>query len=142
MRLKKAEWTMLIGVDTGFFISQMNGQPRAVQIWQEFLEGKHQFVVSTLTIHEIFIYFYKRGTGELATEWLSSLTAIDNIIMIPVSIAIAAQSARFRHGMGLPAVDSLLLSTFLHRRCELIISTDNHFRVVDQQKVLSVELLS
>ena len=42
---------MRIGVDTSFFISQLNGQQRAVQIWQEFLEGKHQFVVSTLTVY-------------------------------------------------------------------------------------------
>jgi predicted nucleic acid-binding protein len=133
---------MRIGVDTSFFISQLNAQPRAVQIWQEFLEGKHQFVVSTLSIHEIFIYFYKRGVGELASQWLSMLIELKNVVITPASADIAARSARLRHGMGLPAIDSLLLATFLHENCELIVSTDNHFRVVAQQHVLPVEIIS
>jgi predicted nucleic acid-binding protein len=131
---------MRIGVDTSFFIRQLQGQQRAVQIWQEFLEGQHQFVVSTLTVHEIFIYFYKRGTGDLSAQWLSLLIELKNIVIVPVSVDIAARSARLRHGMGLPAIDSLLLATFLHQNCELIVSTDNHFRVVDQQHVLPVEI--
>ncbi|MCE7981904.1 MAG: type II toxin-antitoxin system VapC family toxin [Caldilinea sp. CFX5] len=132
---------MRIGIDTSFFISQINGQPRAVQIWQEFLEGKHQFIVSTLSIHEIFIYFYRRGTGELASQWQSLLIEFKNIVIVPVSVDIAARSARLRHGMGLPAIDSLLLATFLHQNCELIVSTDNHFRVVAEQHVLPVEII-
>lgn len=133
---------MRIGVDTSFFISQLHGQQRAVQIWQEFLEGKHQFVVSTLSIHEIFIYFYKRGAGELGSQWLSMLIELKNVVIVPVSVDIAAHSARLRHGMGLPAIDSLLLATFLHQNCELIVSTDSHFRVVAQQNVLPVEIVS
>ena len=113
-KLKRVEWTMRIAVDTSFFISLLQGQQRAVQIWQEFLEGKHQFVVSTLTVHEIFIYFYKRGTGELGAQWLALLIELKNIVTVPVSVDIAARSARLRHGMGLPAIDSLLLATFLH----------------------------
>lgn len=48
---------MLLGIDTGFFVSYANNHPRAVEIWQELAEGQHTLVVSTLTINEILVYF-------------------------------------------------------------------------------------
>jgi predicted nucleic acid-binding protein len=46
---------MLLGVDTGFFVSYANDHPRAVEIWQELVEGLHTLVVSTLTINEVLV---------------------------------------------------------------------------------------
>jgi len=66
----------------------------------------------------------------------------DSIEVVPVSVEIAASSARYRHGMGLPTVDSVILATFLNRQCEKLLSTDDDFRIVDEQKVLPVELLA
>jgi predicted nucleic acid-binding protein len=65
----------------------------------------------------------------------------DSIEVVPVSIEIAARSARYRHGMGLPMVDSVILATFLERDCDKMLSTDEDFRIVDEQKVLPVEFL-
>jgi len=64
-----------------------------------------------------------------------------SIEVIPVSVEIAARSARYRHSMGLPTVDSVILATFLERGCEKMLSTDDDFRIVDEQKVLPVEFL-
>lgn len=132
---------MLLGVDTGFFVSYANNHPRAVEIWQALADGQHTLVVSALTINEILVYFYRRGDGELGQEWVDLMVEADSIEVIPVSVRIAASSARYRHGMGLPTVDSVILATFLDRQCEKMLSTDDHFRVVDEQKVLSVEFL-
>ncbi len=132
---------MLLGVDTGFFVSYANKHPRAVEIWQELGEGQHTLVVSTLTINEILVYFYRRGDGNLGEEWVDLMVEADSIEVVPVSVEIAASSARYRHGMGLPTVDSVILATFLNRQCEKLLSTDDDFRIVDEQKVLPVELL-
>jgi predicted nucleic acid-binding protein len=132
---------MLLGIDTGFFVSYANKHPRAVEIWQELAEGQHTLVISTLTINEILVYFYRRGDGNRGQEWVDLMVEADSIEVVPVSVEIAASSARYRHGMGLPTVDSVILATFLNRQCEKLLSTDDDFRIVDEQKVLPVELL-
>jgi predicted nucleic acid-binding protein len=132
---------MLLGIDTGFFVSYANKHPRAVEIWQELAEGQHTLVISTLTINEILVYFYRRGDGNMGQEWVDLMVEADSIEVVPVSVEIAASSARYRHGMGLPTVDSVILATFLNRQCEKLLSTDDDFRIVDEQKVLPLELL-
>ena len=132
---------MLLGTDTGFFVAYANNHPRALRIWQELIDGLHTLVVSTLTINKILVYFYKRGNGDKGQEWVDLVVETDNIEIVPVSVEIAARSAQYRHGLGLPTVDSVILATFLDRRCEKMLSTDDDFRVVDEQQVLPVEFL-
>ena len=132
---------MLLGADTGFFVSYANQHPRALAIWQELIDGLHALVVSTLTINEILVYFYRRGESDKGQEWVALMVEMDNIAVVPVSVEIAARSARYRHGMGLPTVDSVIMATFLERGCERMLSTDDDFRIVDEQKVLPVEFL-
>ena len=132
---------MLLGADTGFFVSYANQHPRALAIWQELIDGLHTLVVSTLTINEILVYFYQRGQTEKGQGWVALMVETDNIEVVPVSVKIASRSARYRHGLGLPTVDSVILATFLERGCERMLSTDNDFRIVDEQKVLPVEFL-
>lgn len=132
---------MLLGADTGFFVAYANSHPRALEVWQELADGLHTLVVSTLSVNEILVYFYQRGDGEKGQEWVDLMVEAGSIQVVPVSVEIAASSARYRHGLGLPTVDSVILATFLQRQCETMFSTDDHFRVVDQQSVLSVEFL-
>jgi predicted nucleic acid-binding protein len=132
---------MLLGADTGFFVSYANNHPRALEIWQELIDGLHTLVVSTLTINEILVYFYQRGDGDKGQEWVDLMVEADSIEIVPVSVKIAVRSARYRHGMGLPTVDSVILATFLDRQCEKMLSTDDDFRVADKQQVLPVQFL-
>jgi predicted nucleic acid-binding protein len=132
---------MLLGADTGFFVSYANNHPRALEIWQELIDGLHTLVVSTLTINEILVYFYQRGDGDKGQEWVDLMVEADSIEIVPVSVKIAVRSARYRHGMGLPTVDSVILATFLDRQCEKLLSTDDDFRVADKQQVLPVQFL-
>jgi len=69
------------------------------------------------------------------------VTEANNIEVVPVSVEIAASSARYRHGMGLPTVDSVILATFLNCQCDKMLTTDNHFHVVNEQTTLPVEFL-
>lgn len=69
------------------------------------------------------------------------MVATDSIQIVPLSVEIAVLSARYRHGMGLPTVDSVILATFLERGCGKMLSTDNDFRIVAEQQVLPVEFL-
>lgn len=130
-----------LGIDTGFFIGYANRHPRATEIWTETTKGAHQLVVSTLTVNEVFTYFYKRGLGQSAESWLLLMQATEAIELIPVSSDTAVLSARYRLGMQLSSVDSLILATFLIHGCEKMISSDSDFAIVAQQNILLVELL-
>lgn len=133
---------MLLGADTGFFVVYANGHPRALEIWQEFLDGQYTLVVSTLSINEIMVYFFQRGRSREAQEWLELLQATDEIELVPVSAAVAAQSARYRHGLGLSTVDSVILASFVMYQCDKMLTTDGNFQVVEDQQILSVESLA
>lgn len=133
---------MLLGVDTGFFVAYANNHPRALTVWQELADGLHTLVVSTLTIHEILVYLYRRGNGDRGQEWVTLMEETPSIEVIPVSVQIAARSARHRHGMGLPTADSVILATFLESGCDSMLSTDDDFRIVDEQNLLPVEFLA
>jgi predicted nucleic acid-binding protein len=132
---------MRLGVDTGFFVALANDHPRAQELWREMVDGMHLFVVSSMTVCEILPYFYQRGNGDRAAEWVRLVADLDGVEIVPVSLEIAVRAAGYRHSMDLPTVDSVVLSTFLTRQCERMLSTDSHFRISDEQGLLSVEFL-
>ncbi len=133
---------MILGADTGLFVGYANAHPQALTIWQELAEGLHTLIVSTLTINEILVYFYRHGDGKQAQEWLNLIQETDNIKFVSVSIEIATRSAQYRHSLGLPTVDSIILATFLEHGCTKMFSTDSHFRIVDERKILAVEFIT
>lgn len=132
---------MRLGGDTGFFVRYANGNPPAVRIWQELDAGIHTLVVSTLTISELLPYFFRRGNGKQAQEWVELVSGTEAFRVVPVSIEIASQAARYRHSLGLPTVDSVILSTFVSEHCDEVLTTDGHFSIVSEQKILSVRFL-
>lgn len=58
-----------------------------------------------------------------------------------VSVRIAEESAKYRHSLGIPTVDSLILATFILYGCKEIISTDKHFKAAEKQKLIKVKLI-
>ena len=70
------------------------------------------------------------------------MTSSASVQVAPVSVGISARSAGYRHGMGLPTVDAVILSTFVERACSRMLTTDSHFHIVHEQKVLEVEFLA
>jgi predicted nucleic acid-binding protein len=131
----------VLGADTGFFVAYANNNTKAVEVWQQLSDGRHTLVVSVLTINEILIYFYRRGETDMGQQWVNLMVNTANIDVVPVSTEIAIASARYRHGLGLPTVDSVILATFLDRQCEQALSTDSDFRLVDEQGVLPIDFL-
>jgi PIN domain nuclease of toxin-antitoxin system len=141
-KLKKAGKIVILGTDSGFFIGHHNQHARVLTIWQELLDGQHTLIVSTLSINELLVYFYKRGLNAQSQTWLDLLTQSTSIRLIPVTYEIAAESARYRLGLHLPTVDAIILTTFLNHACDLMITTDSHFQIVSQQNLIPVEFLS
>jgi predicted nucleic acid-binding protein len=133
---------MLLGLDTGFFISYHNRHPRALTIWDEYAAGEHVLAISTLSVNELFTYFIKRNLVAVAEEWLTQMRTAPDIRLVGVSSEIAAQAARYRLGLQLPTVDAIILTTFLLQPCDLMVTTDSHFQIVQQQNLIPVEYLT
>ena len=132
---------MVLGADTGFFIARAKNHPRSMSIWQELEENKHELIVSTVTINELLVYYFKRGMSAVGMQLVAMMIDNKSIDLIPVSVEIARLSARYRHGVGLPTVDSLILATCLDSKCNKLFSTDTDFRIIHEQGVIPVELL-
>ncbi len=133
---------MVIGVDTGFFIKLKKDNARAKEIWEKVINGEEELAVSVLSINEILVYFFRNGKSESGKEILSLLKLLPNIKLIPVSERTAELSAGYRYGLGIPTIDSLILTTFIYERCDKVISTDKHFLKANEQNIIEVEYLS
>ncbi len=133
---------MIIGADTGFFMQYALGQQRATQIWQETRHGDHRLVISVLSIAEYLAYHITRGTLGKAEEAVRELASMPNIDLVPVSLDLAARSARYRIGLQIATVDALILTTFLESHCDIVLTTDSDIVKAQSQNLISVELLA
>src|SRR3989344_382249 len=132
---------MIIGVDTGFFIELAKGNSAAKEIWDKVSNGDEELIVSVISLNELIVYFYRRGNIEEKDKWINLMKLMPNIELVPVSIKIAEESAKYRHSLGIPTVDSLILTTLILHDCEEIISTDPHFKKAEEQKLAKVKLI-
>ena len=131
----------MIGVDTGFFTELKNDNPRAKEVWNMVVEGEEEMAISVVSINEILVHFFRKGKPELGKELLTSLKLFPNISMVPVSENIAEKSAGYRYGLGIPTVDSLILTSFVIEQCDKVISTDSDFLKAKEQNIIEVEHL-
>ncbi len=132
---------MVIGVDTGFFIELKNNSPRANEIWNSVVEGNEELAVSVVSINEILVYYFKKGKTEMGRELLASMKLFANIALLPVSERIAEISASYRFGLGIPTIDSLILTTFIVQKCDKVVSTDADFLIAKKQGIIDVEYI-
>jgi len=131
----------MIGVDTGFFTELKNDNPKAKKLWNMVVEGEEEMVISVVSINEMLVHFFRKGKPELGKELLTSLKLFPNISMVPVSENIAEKSAGYRYGLGIPTVDSLILTSFVIEQCDSVISTDSDFLKAKEQNIIEVEHL-
>jgi predicted nucleic acid-binding protein len=132
---------MLLGADTGFLVRQAAGSRRAVQLWSELVEGQHSLVLSTLSVAEYLAHCIQRGKLPAGEVLIDHLAREPNVAIIPVSLGLASHSARYRVGLKIPTVDSLILTTFLEAGCDLVLTTDPHLEKAQRQGLIDVELL-
>jgi len=64
---------MKLGDDTGFLIGVIEQNAVALHHWQGVLDGRHRLVLSTLTIHELLVHYYKRGQGDTVKQLIAQI---------------------------------------------------------------------
>jgi len=132
---------MVIGVDTGFFIELAKGNSITKEIWNKVSNGDDELIVSVISLNEIIVHFYRMGNIEEKDKLVNLMKLMPNIELVPVSIKIAEESAKYRHSLGIPTIDSLILTTLILHGCKEIISTDPHFKKAEEQKLIKIKLI-
>jgi predicted nucleic acid-binding protein len=129
----------MIGLDTGFFIQLLRGDRRAAEIFEDIHEDT-DLCVSCLTLFELKRLSLK---GIIEQDTVNKL--IDNLISLCRiswldNREIHDIAASFSHGMGIPAMDALILAGFVLNGSEKIYTTDSHIQKYVKKGVQVVKL--
>lgn len=129
---------MYLGSDTGLLIAIANKIPQALELWETIRSGESHLFLSTVSINELLVHFYKRGERIAAENLIKITKSLKHIAIIPVSLRIAELSAGYRYGLGIPTIDSIILATFVRQKCEKMYTNDSHFSIVKDKKIIEV----
>jgi predicted nucleic acid-binding protein len=122
---------MLTGVDTSFFFALEEANELASEIWQE-----RDIVVSAITIYELQ---KKLLAGNLRyPAIIEDLRKSSTIVTITEEVA--SRAGHIAHGTGMPGLDALIVSSFLHAGCEEIYTKDAHFGLYKKKGIRIVYL--
>jgi predicted nucleic acid-binding protein len=114
---------LMIGLDTGFFLELLKGHQVAVTIWTAGLSDEADLIVSCLSLFEIERLGLKGAIqgGQVILESVSDMCRV-----VWLNQDVLSQGARFSHGLGIPAMDSLILASLVLTGCTEIYTTDSH----------------
>jgi predicted nucleic acid-binding protein len=115
----------MIGLDTGFFMRLLEGHAEAVRVWKELMQGGES-AVSCLTLFELF-RLADRGAidREVIEKLTEGIAGMCDVAWIDEPETLRRGSA-LSHGLGIPAMDALILSGFLKFHAAVIYTTDSH----------------
>ena len=129
----------MIGLDTGFFIRLLENKKEAVRIWQGIVEGEESSV-SCLTIFELKRLSMKKAIDEETTGLLiDAILSICKVTWIDGK-EILIMGANLSHGLGIPAVDALILAGFLALNASTIYTTDSHLELFHKKRIKILKL--
>ena len=129
----------MIGLDTGFFIRLLENKKEAVRIWQGIVEGEESSV-SCLTIFELKRLSMKKAIDEETTGLIiDAILSICKVAWIDGK-EILLMGANLSHGLGIPAVDALILTGFLVLNVDTIYTTDSHLAGFRKKEVKVIRI--
>ena len=128
----------MIGLDTGFFVEFLRANPLAVAAWESLIENNAEAVVSCLTLFELERLGLKRAI-EGAETLLEAVPAVCTVLWIQEPDTLS-KAAALSHGLGIPAVDSMILAGFLTLMAQTIYTTDKHMEAYRKKGVEIVNL--
>ena len=127
----------MTGFDTGFFVELLRGNPRATEVWESLVEDEIEAVVSCLCLFELRRLGLK-GTIRKVEALLESISEACVVAWLtPQSLSMAA---KLSHGIGIPAMDALILASLLHVGCKRIYTTDKHLEMYSKKGIKIVNL--
>ncbi len=117
---------MVVGLDTGFFKHFLEGDPTALDVWQQVRLGESHLVISCLTLFELQRLGFR---GAIALDKVTTLltylpNACEIVWLSKENGQLLEMGARLAHGNGLAMADALILSSLLYASAEVVYTTD------------------
>jgi predicted nucleic acid-binding protein len=122
----------MIGLDTGFFLELVNGNNEATRLWELCLDDQVDFAVSALSLFEVERLGLK-GKLKHVEAVLNAINDVTSVVWPDQEIL--SKGARLSHGLGIPAVDSLILASLVSVDCSEIYTTDSHLEAYHNNEV-------
>jgi predicted nucleic acid-binding protein len=123
----------MIGLDTGFFVEFLRANSQAVSVWELLIENEEEAVVSCLTLFELERLGLKKAIEDTGTL-LEAIPAVCTVLWLQEPDTLL-RAAALSHGLGIPAVDSLILAGFLSAMTETVYTTDRHLEAYKKKGV-------
>ena len=129
----------MIGLDTGFFIRLLENKKEAVRIWERIIDGEESSV-SCLTIFELKRLSLKKAIDkETISILIDTILSICKVTWIDGK-EILLMGANLSHGLGIPAVDALILAGFLVLNVTTVYTTDSHLELFYKKGIKILKL--
>jgi predicted nucleic acid-binding protein len=129
----------MTGLDTGFFVKLLQGDRKATEFFER-IDDDIDLCVSCLTIFELKRLSLKGALEEDAvTELIDNIMSLSHISWLD-NVEIHKVAAGLSHGLGIPAVDSLILAGFLSNGSQTIYTTDSHMERYVKKGVQVIKL--
>ncbi len=104
----------MIGLDTGFFLELSSGNDEAIRLWKSCLDDEVDFAVSALSLFEVQRLGLK-GKLKNVEAVLDAINDVTSVVWLDQEIL--SNAARLSHGLGIPALDSLILASLAAIDC-------------------------
>ncbi len=129
---------MKVSIDTNTFIA-INNEEEDASFCEKIVQAieKHELSasVSTIVIAEMLVGFYSNNDEEAAEKFLKKIK--DCYEIVPISIDIAQQAAKFRADYKVKLPDALIYACALASQSDYLISNDNPLSKKDKRIISS-----
>ena len=130
----------MTGLDTGYFVRLLQNNEKAVRVWKSIIVGENA-AVSCLTIFELNRLSLKGKIDRESTDILiSCIRDVCRIIWLDEE-NILFQGSSLSYGLGIPAVDSLILAGFSKCNADVIYTTDSDLGLYQKNGIKIVTLV-
>jgi len=129
----------VVGLDTGFFIKLLRGEKVPKDVWLSVVEKQEKAVVCVLTLFELERLKLK---GLISVETFKALreAILLNCLIVNIDSFLASEAARLSYGLKLPAIDSLILTSFKMKGCKKVFTTDSSWKNL-KSKLIKIEII-
>ena len=132
---------MKIFLDTNVFIAVLNQESNweyAKELLLNIQSGKHTGYTSVICISEILSGFYGADEVEKGDQFLDDISAINNLKITELDLAIAKEAAKIRAKYKIKLPDALIASSCKIHKCKLI-TQDKNFKKLKEIEVISID---
>ncbi|OGI15004.1 hypothetical protein A3K63_03195 [Candidatus Micrarchaeota archaeon RBG_16_49_10] len=131
----------MIGLDSWLFFELKNKNEKAIDFWRFVISGKTKIFVSVLVLYELGLHMFRRGESRFYTEMKQIILNTPNIHVVDINAEITERALKLSHTYNMPAVDSLIVASYLSKKCESIITNDKHMVNLAGKKVIKIKSL-